>query len=198
MIILNDPQTKIYSGEILHNRFAYKFFRKNVNANGDIIAFRAPAKVEVEGMIDLEDVLQNDFIYSQDMMHFLFELPQLNSRFGAVAFQRLFNTKIADILSRDYLKAPIVMEGDDIMVHKEFVQKDVRQPVGKASVSIVHVKDGITLGHTGINNVAGDGAPSFAYSCNFNDELVMNFMTQVCDMFYSLTEDIFVATTKTI
>lgn len=198
MIIINDPQTKVYSGEILHNRFAYKFFRKNVNPNGDIICFRAPAKVEAAGMIDLEDVLQNDYIYSEDMMHFLYELPQLNNRFGAVAFQRLFNTKIAEVLSNDYLKAPIVMEGDDIMVHKEFVQKDIRQPHGKASVSIVHVKDGVTLGHTGINNVAGENAPSFAYSCNFNNELVNDFMTRVTNIFRDLCEDIFVATTKTI
>jgi hypothetical protein len=194
----NHPEVAIYSGEILHKRFAYRYFKKGVKPQGDIIAFRAPAKVEVEGMIDLEDVLSNDYIYSQDMIHFLYEIPILEDRFGAVAFQRLFNTKAAFILSNDYIKAPIIMKGDDMMVHKEFVQNDVRQQIGKASVSIVHVKDGATLGHTAINNIAGKQAPVFAYSCYLSDEQVDNFMSDVIDMFYYLTEDIFVATTKII
>lgn len=193
-----NPEVAIYSGEILHKRFAYRYFKNNVRPQGDIIAFRAPAKVEADGMIDLEDVLSNDFIYSEDMIHFLYEIPILGNPFGAVAFQRLFNTQIANILSRDYIKAPIEMKGDDLIVHRDFVQRDTPQQQGKASVSIVHVKDNVTLGHTGINNVAGTQAPVFAYSCNFLEDNIDNFMNDVIQSFYTLTDNIFVATTKII
>ena len=194
----NNPELAVYSGEILHNRFAYKYYKDRTLPQGNIIAFRAPALVEAEGMIDMEDVLNNDFIYSQDMMHFLYELPMLNNRFGAVAFQRLFNALAANLLSAKFINAPIEMSGDDMIVHKDFIQKEVQQNKGKASVSIVHVKDGIALGHTGINNIAGDRAPVFAYSCNLNDTLVEEYMNAVINMFYNLVDDIFIATTKTI
>lgn len=200
MILTKDthPELALYSGEILHQRFAYRYFKNRVLPQGNIIAFRAPARVEATGMIDMEDVLNNDFIYSQDMMHFLYEVPILGNRFGAVAFQRLFNSLAAHNLSTNYIKAPIEMDGDDMLVHKEFVQRDTKQNKGKASVSIVHVKDGIALGHTGINNIAGDRAPVFAYSCNMSDEMCTAFMNDVINMFYVMVEDIFVATTKTI
>jgi uncharacterized protein len=200
MILTKDahPELACYSGELLHKRFAYRYFKDKVLPQGNIIAYRAPARVEAEGMIDLEDVLNNDFIYSQDMMHFMYEVPILSDKFGAVAFQRLFNAMVANLLSANYIKAPIEMKGDDMIVHKPFIQRDIKQDKGKASVSIVHVKDGAALGHTGINNVAGDLAPVFAYSCGMNDDMVHQFMSEACNMFYAMVEDIFVATTKII
>ena len=51
---------KVYDGPLIHKRFAYNFFRKNTLPIGNIIAFRCPMDVEVGGMIDQEDVLQND------------------------------------------------------------------------------------------------------------------------------------------
>ena len=68
MIITN---IKSYDGNLLHSRFAYKFFRDQTLPIGNIIAFRAPMHVEAEGMIDSEDVLNNDFIYSDDAINFL-------------------------------------------------------------------------------------------------------------------------------
>ena len=53
----------VYDGKLIHERFAYKFFRKNVANEGNIVAFRAPMYVE-DALIDLEDSLENDFIHS--------------------------------------------------------------------------------------------------------------------------------------
>ena len=91
-----------YDGNLLHNRFAYRYFRNKVLPIGNIIAFRAPMLVEADGMIDEEDVLKNEFIYSDDAINFLWEIPGLNA-FGAVAYQRLFNTQLANILHQ-YIK----------------------------------------------------------------------------------------------
>jgi hypothetical protein len=188
---------KVYDGKLLHSRFAYKFFRDKTLPIGNIVAFRAPMKVEAEGMIDSEDVLNNDFIYSEDAINFLWEIPGLDA-FGAVAYQRLLNTQIANILSTQYLKAPIEVDGDDLIVHKEHNQAGITQPKGKCSVSITYVKNNVALGHTGINIVAGKKAPAFAYSTYLTDEQSNAFMNQIVELFYTLNDDIFIATTKVI
>lgn len=188
---------KIYDGNLLHHRFAYSFFRNKVLPIGNIIAYRAPMKVETDGMIDQEDVLNNEFIYSDDAINFLWEVPGIDT-LGAIAYQRLFNTNMANILSTKYLKKPIEVDGDDLIVHAEHEQHGIVQPKGKCSVSITHVRDGAALGHTGINIKAGRHAPSFAYSTNLDDTQARDFMNDVVQMFYEMNDDMFVATTKII
>lgn len=187
----------IYSGKSIHSRFAYRVYRDKVGSLGNIILFRAPMVVEAAGMVDSEDLIENDFIYSDDAINICWEIPNLDP-FGAVCFQRLFNTHIANILSSKYIKAPIEVDGDDLIVHNEHNQGGVVQPKGKCSVSITFSKNNVALGHTGINIIAGKRAPAFAYSTNLNAKDVDSFMGDVEDMFYSLVEDIFKATTKVI
>ena len=174
MIVKNIP---IYDGNLIHKRFAYKFFRDRTLPIGNIIAFRAPMHVEAEGMIDTEDILNNDF--------------------GAVSFQRLFNTQIANILTT-IINKPIEVDGDDLIVHAEHTQHGIVQPKGKSSVSITHLVNGAALGHTAINIVAGKKAPAFAYSTNMTHEQVNDFMQKVVETFYKMTDDIFIATSKVI
>ena len=193
MIVKN---LNMYDGNLLHNRFAYTFFKKRTLPIGNIITFRGPMKVEAEGMIDHEDMLNNDYIYSDDAINFMWEIPGLDT-FGAVAWQRLFNTSIANVL-QSLINAPIEVDGDDLIVHKEFTHGGIIQPKGKCSVSITHVKDGAALGHTGINITAGDEAPSFAYSTNLTDDQVKAFQDTVVEMFYAMNDDMFLATTKII
>jgi hypothetical protein len=193
-MIIDDIE--VYDGNLLHNRFAYRYFRNKVLPIGNILAFRAPMLVEADGMIDEEDVLKNEFIYSDDAINFLWEIPGLEA-FGAVAYQRLFNTQLANILHK-YIKAPIEMDGDDIIVHKEHEQHGIVQPKGKCSVSITHNKNFAALGHTGINIKAGRRAPAHAYSTGLSDVDANSFMRDVVDMFYGLNDDMFIATTKII
>ena len=186
----------VYDGKLIHERFAYKYFRKQVSPSGNIVAFRAPMYVKEE-LIDLEDSLNNDFIHSQDAINFCWEIPNL-CPFGAVSFQRLLNTAVANILS-NIIQKPIVVDGDDLLVQDEFVgvDKQVRQ-TGKVSVSITYSKDNIAIGHTGINIIAGDKAPAFAYSSNLSDDKVNEFIAAVVDYFNSEVADQFIATTKVI
>jgi hypothetical protein len=188
---------KVYDGKLLHSRFAYTFFRDKTLPIGNIVAFRAPMHVEAEGMIDSEDVLNNDYIYSQDAINFLWEIPNLDA-FGAVAYQRLLNTQIANILSTQYLKAPIEVDGDDLIVHREHTQGGITQTKGKCSVSITYTKNNVALGHTGINITAGKKAPAFAYSTNLTDDQATQFMNTVIELFYTMNDDIFIATSKVI
>ena len=185
-----------YDGPFIHSRFAYKYFRDKVSPTGDIVAFITPAKV-IDGLIDLEDALSKDYIYSEKMINFCWEIPCCDNIFGAIAFQRLFNTGLADILAK-YIKAPINVDGDDIMVMKEHNQGGIIQSSGKASVSITHLVENIAIGHTGINISAGKDAPAFAYSTNLTDDEARAFINDVSTFFYWLTRDIFVAGTKVI
>jgi hypothetical protein len=194
-MILTD--IKSYDGNLIHSRFAYRYFKDRTLPIGNIVAFRSPMHVETEGMIDSEDILNNDFIYSEDAISFCWEIPNMDS-FGAVAYQRLLNTQIANVLSKKYLNAPIEVDGDDLIVHKEHDQGGVIQPKGKCSVSITFVKEGVALGHTGINIIAGRKAPVFAYSTRLSDDNATAFMKDVISLFYSLNDDIFIATSKVI
>lgn len=194
MIIKN---LKKYDGSLIHKRFAYEYFRKKTLPIGNIVAFRGEMDVTTN-LIDSEDLLNNDYIHSEDSINFCWEIPNLDS-FGAVAFQRLFNTYIANILSSKYLKKPIEVDGDDLMVHDEFEGSDGSlQKVGKCSVSITYSKNNVALGHTGININAGRKAPPFAYSTKLTDEQAEQFMKDVIDIFYATTDDVFLATTKVI
>jgi hypothetical protein len=194
-MILKD--IKVYDGDLIHSRFAYKFFKERTLPIGNIVAFRAPMNVEAAGMIDSEDILNADYIYSDDAISFCWEIPYLDA-FGAVAWQRLFNTQVANILSSKYIKAPIEVDGDDLIVHKEHNQGGVTQPKGKCSVSITYTNNGVALGHTGINISAGKKAPAFAYSTNLTDEQAELFMKDVIGLFYAMNDDIFIATSKVI
>jgi hypothetical protein len=186
----------LYNGDLIHKRFAYQFFKKDVSPYGNVVSFRAPMFVS-DNLIDLEDSLSKDYIFSDDAINFCWEIPNLCA-FGAVAFQRLFNTGIANILS-SYISKPIEMRGDDLMVHDKFIGSDkTEREVGKVSVSITYSKDGVAIGHTGININAGKKAPGFAYSSKLSDQAVEAFMNDVNHFFNAIVKDMQIATSKVI
>lgn len=185
----------IYDGSFLKERFAYKYFRDKVSATGNIVAFLAPMSVK-EHLIDQEDSLNDDFIESKYAINFCWEIPNL-CPFGAVAFQRYFNTIIATIL-QDYTTVAydeMFMDGDDIKVN---IYDGPDTITKKASVSITYSKDNVALGHTGINIEAGEKAPSFAFSTELVSPNLTNFVMKVIEAFYEMTRDMHVATSKVI
>jgi len=186
----------IYNGNLIHSRFAYRFFNKEVSPYGNIVAFRAPMFVS-DNLIDLEDSLTKDYIFSDDAVNFCWEIPNL-CPIGAVAFQRLLNTAIANVLSH-IIQKPIQMKGDDLMVHDKFLGSDkTEREVGKVSVSITYSKDNVAIGHTGINVNAGKKAPGFAYSSNLSDDQIEVFIAKVVNYFNTEIKDIQIATSKII
>ena len=194
------PTLTTYDGSLLHNRFAYKFFKDKVLPIGNIIAFRGKMEVLADGMIDQEDVDKKDYIWSDDSINFLWEIPLLGDNiFGAVSYQRLFCANVGALLgTSQFLNKPIEVRGDDIYVKDEHTHRGVTQTEGKCSVSITHIKNGAALGHLGININAGENAPVFAYSTKLKNCQLMEFTKNVIDMFYTQNDDIFVAGAKII
>jgi len=179
----------LYGGVEIHDRFAYKFFKKDVNPLGNIVSFVAPMLV-TDNLIDLEDSLNKDYIYSDLAMNFIMEIPNKDI-WGGVLFQRLLNAQVGSLLCEKYLKTEGYVDGDDIMVKWGDEHK-------KASVSIAAEKNGAVLIHLGININAGPKAPQFAFSTNLSEEQAHEFMSDVESIFYSILNDVFVATTKIV
>lgn len=184
-----------YDGYAIHQRFAYQYYREDCSPLGNVVIFRGGMEVLADAMIDGEDVLNEAFIYSEDALNILWELPLLgDNAFGAVAYQRLFNTAIAEILvAEGAVRGDMVLDGDDIMV-REAGQVDAQ--LKKASVSITHVKDGAALGHTGINIEAGARAPAIAYSTRMSDAVVARVSERIVEQFAEMNRDMFLATAK--
>ena len=194
-MIINREQLKevfgedLYGGVEIHNRFAYKFFKKKVNPLGNIISFIAPMEVTAN-LIDLEDSLNKDYIYSDLAMNFIMEIPNKDI-WGGVLFQRLLNAQVGSLLCSKYLNTEGFVDGDDIMVGSDDSAK-------KASVSIAAEKNGAVLIHLGININAGERAPDFAYSTNLTEHQALEFMADVESIFNNILNDVFVATTKIV
>jgi hypothetical protein len=180
-----------YDGSVIHERFAYKFFKKQTQRVGNIVAFVAPMEV-TDNLIDLEDSINKDFIYSESAINLIMEIPNIDL-FGGVCFQRLYNAQLGSLLCGKYIDKEGFVDGDDIKI----LEKEGDEPK-KASVSIAAQVNNAILIHTGININAGDRAPSFAYSTNLTEEKAKEFMEECCNMFYSMAHDIFVATAKVI
>jgi hypothetical protein len=182
-----------YNGDLIHKRFGYEYFKKDYDPLGVIIAFRGNMDV-TDNLIDLEDKLNNDYIYSEDALNFCWEIPNI-CPIGAVFFQRLFARYIGDELANGYYgKFEVKVDGDDIMIRKPGDEE-----YGKASVSITKVIDGnVAIGHLGLNIKAGPKAPSFAFSLLLDDANASYLTNRIKAIFQETIKDCFVATTKVI
>ena len=181
-----------YDGSLIHKRFGYEFYRDNYKPTGVIVISRGNMDVTTN-LIDLEDKLNNDYIYSEDAINVCWEIPNICSM-GSVFFQRLFINYVAQEIQKMCGFFEIKVKGDDVMI-----KKDQGDDFKKASVSITKVIDGnVAVGHLGLNISAGLKAPDFAFSLNLNEEQVNNLCQKIENVFYDTLQDVFVATTKVV
>lgn len=124
-----------YDGTQLSSLFAYRNFR----VQGDsIVAFRGPCQVELGKMVDVEDVLEQAHIYSEDMLHFIIEHFDQDLE-TTVLRQRLLVAIIREQLCNEGVRN-VTRAGDDLF-----------QGEGKLSVSIATLTRVSTMIHTGLN-----------------------------------------------
>ena len=179
----------IYDGAAIHEPFSYKFLKKSVTPTGDIISFIAPMLV-TDNLIDLEDSMNKDYIYSDMAMNFIIEIPNVDL-FGGICFQRLFNAQLGSLLCSNYINKQGYVNGDDLMIVDGEEHK-------KCSVSIAAHKNNCVLIHTGINLQAGPKAPSFAYSTELDETTALRFMQEAENIFQDITTDVHIASRKVI
>jgi len=130
-----------YIGSQLSPHWIYK----NFHIQGDaIVAFCGECEVKLTEMVDIEDVINNEPIYSKYMLSFISEQFNINLVEG-VFRQRLLVCIIKECLEKRGVF--VIRNGDDLMINDK-----------KLSVSIATKSITSTLIHTGLN-IESEGAP---------------------------------------
>ena len=148
-----------------------------------IVAFVGECEVALTEMVDIEDVINNEPIYSKSMLSFITEQFNVNLVEG-VFRQRLLICIIKELLEERGVF--VVRKGDDLMI-------DGR----KLSVSIATKSTTSILIHTGLN-ILSEGAPVKA--SGLTSELgitdIKEFALEVMKRYSEEIEDINLASTK--
>ena len=166
------------------SQLAPHWIYKNFKIQGDVIvAFIGECEVKLTEMVDIEDVINNEPIYSKSMLSFITEQFNVNLVEG-VFRQRLLICIIKELLEERGVF--VVRNGDDLMI-------DGR----KLSVSIATKSTTSILIHTGLN-IISEGAPVKA--SGLTSELgisdIKEFALEVMKRYSEELQDIVLASIK--
>ena len=179
-------KTKLIEEEIKYigSQLAPHWIYKNFGMQGDaIVAFKGECDVKLTEMVDIEDVINNEPIYSKYMLSFITEQFNVNLVEG-VYRQRLLMCIIKELLEEKGIF--VKRNGDDLIING-----------GKLSVSIATKSLTSILVHTGLN-IISDGAPVRAAGLT-NDLGITDidgFAKEVMKRYSEEIEDINLASTK--
>lgn len=179
-------QTKLIEEEIKYigSQLQPHWIYKNFKIQGDaIVAFIGECEVKLTEMVDIEDVINNEPIYSKYMLSFITEQFNINLVEG-VFRQRLLICIIKELLEKRGVF--VVRNGDDLMINGR-----------KLSVSIATKSTTSILIHTGLN-IESEGAPVKA--AGLTSELgitdIRAFAQEVMTAYAEELKDIELASTK--
>ena len=169
-----------YEGWQLSPHWIYKNFKIQGDAT---VAFIGECDVKLGEMVDIEDVINNEPIYSKSMLSFISEQFNVNLVEG-VFRQRLLICKIKEALEARGIF--VVRSGDDLFVNGK-----------KLTVSIATKSLTSILIHTGVNIDSTD-APVKA--CGLTNDLgitdIEKFALDVMKNYSEEIDDIILASTK--
>ena len=179
-------KTKFIEEEIKYigSQLAPHWIYKNFKIQGDaIVAFIGECEVKLTEMVDIEDVINNEPIYSKYMLSFISEQFGIGLTEGVLR-QRLLITIIKELLEEKGIF--VVRNGDDLMIDNK-----------KLSVSIATKSITSVLIHTGLN-IISEGAPVAAsgLTSELGIEDIKVFALQVMKRYSEELEDIVLAGTK--
>ena len=178
--------TKYIDEEIKYigSQLAPHWIYKTQKIQGDaIVAFCGECEVKLSEMVDIEDVINNEPIYSKYMLSFITEQFNVNLIEG-VFRQRLLICIIKEELEKRGIF--VVRKGDDLMIDNR-----------KLSVSIATKSVSSILIHTGLN-IESAGAPVEA--SGLSSELgitdIKDFANVIMRRYAEEIDDIISASTK--
>ena len=175
-----------YIGSQLAPHWIYKNFKIQGDA---IVAFIGECEVKLTEMVDIEDVINNEPIYSKLMLNFISEQFGIGLTEGVLR-QRLLITIIKEELEKIFQeqnkKIYIKRNGDDLIIDGK-----------KLSVSIATKSITSVLIHTGLN-ILSEGAPVSA--SGLESELgitdIKGFALEIMRRYAEEIDDIILAGTK--
>ena len=169
-----------YEGWQLSPHWIYKNFKIQGNA---IVAFIGECDVKLDEMVDIEDVINNEPIYSKSMLSFISEQFNINLVEG-VYRQRLLICKIKETLESRGFK--IIRNGDDLFFNNK-----------KLTVSIATKSANSILIHTGINiSSLGTPIPTSGLETDMGIKDIKEFAQEVMNAYNEETEDIIMGSCK--
>lgn len=174
-----DEEVK-YIGSQLAPHWIYKSYKIQGDA---IVAFCGECEVKLTEMVDIEDVINNEPIYSKSMLSFITEQFNVDLTEG-VFRQRLLICVIKEELEKRGVF--VKRNGDDLIING-----------GKLTVSIATKSMTSVLIHTGIN-ILSENAPVKA--CGLTSELgivdIKEFANTIMQRYSDEIDDIILASTK--
>lgn len=179
-------KTKLIEHEIKYEgwQLSPHWIYKNFKIQGDaIVAFVGECEVKLTEMVDIEDVINNEPIYSKSMLSFISE--QFNVGLVEGVFrQRLLICIIKEALEKRGYK--ITRSGDDLF----FDDKKLTVSIATKSVNSVLI-------HTGINiNSAGAPVKASGLVSELGLSDIKYFAREIMDMYSQEIDDIILASTK--
>lgn len=169
-----------YTGNELAPHWIYKKFQLQGDA---IVAFCGECEVKLTEMVDIEDVINDEPIYSKNMLSFIVEHFNIGLVEGVIR-QRLLICIIKEALESIH---PVIRKGDDLFVNGK-----------KLSVSIATKSLTSVLIHVGIN-IDPTGAPVDAIGLDFLKILdIKSFAENIMIKYTNEIDDIILASTKVI
>ncbi len=168
-----------YEGRELSPHWIYKNFRL---IGDSMVSFIGEVDVKLDEMVDIEDVINVEPIYSKKMLNFIIEQYDI-SLYGMVYAQRLFVSIIKESLEKRGIK--IERHGDDLFYDNR-----------KLSVSIATKSITSCLIHTALN-IIKEGAPIKASDLTeMGIKDIQKFAQEIMDNYKKENESIKNATYK--
>ncbi len=179
-------KTKFINEEIKYigSQLSPHWIYKNFGIQGDaIVAFMGECKVDLSEMVDIEDVINKEPIYSKYMLSFISE------QFGIGLVEGVLRQRLLMCIIKELLEEKGVFvkrNGDDLLVEG-----------GKLTVSIATTSLTSVLIHTGIN-ILSEGAPikvsGLTSELGITD--IKTFATEVMQRYADELDDIILASAK--
>ncbi len=179
-------KTKLLEQEIKYEgwQLSPHWIYKNFKIQGDAaVAFIGECEVKLTEMVDIEDVINNEPIYSKSMLSFISE------QFNIGLVEGVFRQRLLICIIKEALEKRGVFvrrNGDDLFVNDK-----------KLTVSIATKSVNSILIHTGIN-IDSNGAPVKA--CGLKNDLGISdieaFAAEILEKYSEEIDDIILASTK--
>jgi len=171
-----------YTGNELSPHWIYKKFHLQGDA---IVAFCGECEVKLTEMVDIEDVINDEPIYSKNMLSFIVEHFNLGLIEGVVRQRLLICIIKEEIENALKNQVNVIRSGDDLFIEGR-----------KLSVSIATKSITSVLMHIGIN-IDPTGAPVDAIGLDFlNISDIEGFAKNVMLKYSQEIDDIILASTK--
>ena len=171
-----------YTGAELAPHWIYKNF--NIMGNA-IVAFIGECEVNLNHMVDIEDVINQEPIYSRKMLNIIEE--NFNSSLVEMVYkQRLLVTITKELIEKEFPNVKIRRNGDDLFINDK-----------KLSVSIATKSITSTLIHFGLN-IEAEGAAVKASDLTNDAGIkdIKEFAVKLLNTYKDETQDIELAASK--